>query len=58
MGSSSLSMILCIVALFLGGFAILLDVLTIYIEDWKILFVYVPIIVLAIALLTKIFSKD
>ena len=58
MGSSSLSMILCIVALFLGGFAILLDILTIYIEDWKILFVYIPIIVLAIALLTKIFSKD
>jgi len=58
MGSSSFSMILCIVALFLAGFAILLDILTIYIEDWKILFVYIPIIVLAIALLGKIFSKD
>lgn len=58
MGSNTLSMIICIIALFLAGFAILLDILTIYIEDWKILFIYIPVALLAVGLLAMIFSKD
>ena len=59
MGSNVLSLMLCIIALFLGGFAILLEILVIKgLPYEEILFVYLPIILLAIGLLAKIFSKD